>query len=38
MAGISGRPLRPMLGLVDPEHTWTLPRRVAINSGFDVLW
>jgi hydroxyacid-oxoacid transhydrogenase len=35
--GISGRPLRPLLALVDPQHTYSMPRRVVANTGFDVL-
>lgn len=35
--GIAHRRLRPMLGLLDPENTRSMPRQVAIASGFDVL-
>jgi hydroxyacid-oxoacid transhydrogenase len=35
--GIAHRALRPALGVVDPEHTRTLPPMVAACSGLDVL-
>lgn len=35
--GISGRALRPTLGLVDPLHAASMPARVAANCGFDTL-
>jgi hydroxyacid-oxoacid transhydrogenase len=35
--GIAHRLLRPVMGLVDPENTRTLPRMVAACSGLDVL-
>jgi len=35
--GIASRKLRPMLGIVDPLNTETMPRQVKIASGLDVL-
>ena len=35
--GIANRSLKPTLGIVDPENTKTLPERVAVYSGLDVL-
>lgn len=35
--GIANRSLKPSLGIVDPENTKTLPERVAVYSGLDVL-
>lgn len=35
--GIAHRALRPVMGLVDPENTRTLPKMVAACSGLDVL-
>lgn len=35
--GIAHRHLRPVLGIVDPENTRSMPRLVAICTGFDVL-
>lgn len=35
--GISSRAIRPNLGLVDVENMLSMPRQVAIASGFDVL-
>ena len=35
--GIAHRALRPVVGIVDPENTRTLPSKVAACSGLDVL-
>jgi hydroxyacid-oxoacid transhydrogenase len=35
--GISNRALRPVLGIVDPHNTRTLPGMVAASTGLDVL-
>jgi len=35
--GIASRRLRPLLGIVDPDATRTLPATVVAASGFDVL-
>ncbi len=35
--GIAHRALRPLIGIIDPENTRTLPRMVAACSGLDVL-
>ena len=35
--GIAHRALRPMMGIVDPLHSRTLPSEVVACSGFDVL-
>ena len=35
--GIAHRALRPVMGIVDPLHSRTLPRTVVACSGFDVL-
>jgi hydroxyacid-oxoacid transhydrogenase len=35
--GIASRRLKPTLGLLDPEHTRTLPPEVAASSGLDIL-
>src|SRR6187401_3715284 len=35
--GIAHRALRPVVGIVDPENTRTLPPTVAACSGLDVL-
>jgi len=35
--GISNRALRPVMGIVDPDNTATLPSMVTACSGFDVL-
>ncbi len=35
--GIAHRYLKPMLGLIDPENTRTMPAMVATSTGFDVL-
>jgi len=35
--GIANRRLKPTLGLLDPDHTRTLPPNVAASSGLDIL-
>jgi hydroxyacid-oxoacid transhydrogenase len=35
--GIAHRALRPVLGIIDPDNTRTLPKMVAASSGLDVL-
>ena len=35
--GIAHRRLKPMLGVLDPENTRSMPPQVAATSGFDVL-
>ncbi len=35
--GIASRLLKPTLGLLDPDHTRTMPRQVAASTGLDVL-
>ena len=35
--GIASRAIRPILGIVDPENTRTLPAMAAACTGFDVL-
>ena len=35
--GIAHRSLKPMLGVVDPDNTQTLPPQVAASTGLDVL-
>jgi hydroxyacid-oxoacid transhydrogenase len=35
--GIAHRALRPVMGIIDPENTRTMPRMVAASSGLDVL-
>ncbi|MEZ4637638.1 MAG: hydroxyacid-oxoacid transhydrogenase [Caldilineaceae bacterium] len=35
--GIAHRALRPVMGILDPENTRTLPKMVAAASGLDVL-
>lgn len=35
--GIAHRALRPVMGVIDPNNTRTLPRMVAACTGFDVL-
>ncbi len=35
--GIAHRRIKPMLGILDPENTRSMPPQVAATSGFDVL-
>ena len=35
--GIGNRALKPTLGIIDPINMETMPKQVAIASGFDVL-
>jgi hydroxyacid-oxoacid transhydrogenase len=35
--GIANRALRPVLGILDPENTRTMPKAIAAASGLDVL-
>jgi hydroxyacid-oxoacid transhydrogenase len=35
--GIAHRALRPVVGILDPENTRTMPRMIAASSGLDVL-
>ena len=35
--GIAHRRLKPLLGILDPENTRSMPQQVAATSGFDVL-
>jgi hydroxyacid-oxoacid transhydrogenase len=35
--GIASRRLKPTLGLLDPDHTRTMPPQVAASSGLDIL-
>lgn len=35
--GIGNRMLKPTLGIIDPDNMDTMPKQVAIASGFDVL-
>lgn len=35
--GIASRRLKPTLGLLDPDHTRTMPSPVAASSGLDIL-
>ena len=35
--GIAHRALRPIMGIIDPENTRTLPKMAAACTGFDVL-
>lgn len=35
--GIAHRALRPVMGIIDPENTRSMPQMVAACSGFDVL-
>jgi hydroxyacid-oxoacid transhydrogenase len=35
--GISARSMRPVMGLVDPNNTRTLPRMAVASTGFDII-
>jgi len=35
--GIAHRNLKPNLAIVDPDNTISLPKEIAVNTGFDVL-
>jgi hydroxyacid-oxoacid transhydrogenase len=35
--GIANQQIRPLMGIVDPDNTRTLPRMVAASTGYDVL-
>ena len=35
--GIAHRRLKPLLGILDPDNTRSMPPQVAVTSGFDVL-
>ncbi len=35
--GIAHRALRPVMGILDPENTRTMPKMIAASSGLDVL-
>jgi hydroxyacid-oxoacid transhydrogenase len=35
--GIAHRALRPVMGVVDPNNTRTLPKMVAVSTGWDIL-
>jgi hydroxyacid-oxoacid transhydrogenase len=34
---LGGPPLRPTLALIDPDNTLTMPKRLVVNTGFDIL-
>lgn len=36
--GIAHRALKPLLGIVDPLNTRSMPSQVHASSGLDVLW
>lgn len=36
-SGIRGSKLQPQIAIVDSKFTWTLPERVTMETGFDVL-
>lgn len=36
-AGIRGRHITPKVAVVDPVYTWTVPVRITMETGFDVL-
>lgn len=35
--GIRGKNILPKVAIVDPVYTWTVPRKVTMETGFDVL-
>ena len=35
--GIRGKYILPKIAIVDSKYTWTIPRKIAMETGFDVL-